>query len=159
MGGGEKIINKIVVSSPRNIPGQLYTCIPGSVNLTSSFPKEIPKHCPIEMASVDADSTKNLTRMAKPEHFPDISAVADERGSFTLSIMFHIAELVEFMTKVGTCLHPRELSTMKEKWCWILNVSWFTTHKQTLGLALCWIRICTVLKVVPSPKFLADSEH
>ena len=88
------------MSSSRDIPGQFYTGIPGSEYLTSSFPKEIQKHGPIEVASVDADSTKNLTRVGKAKHFPNISTVVDEGGSFALGIMFHIAELMKLMSKV-----------------------------------------------------------
>ena len=97
------------------------------------------------MASVDADSTKNLTRVGKTKHFPNISAVVNEGGSFALGIEFHIAELMKFMSKVCTCLYPRKLPTMKKKWYWILDVSRLTTQKQTLGFAQSWIRICAVL--------------
>ena len=52
-------------------------------------------------------------------------AVGNEECSCALGIVFHIAELVELMSKVGTCLPPRELSAMKKKSFWILEQTLF----------------------------------
>ena len=74
-----------------------------------------------------------------------------------ISIMLQIAELMQFISNVGTCLHPRKLPSIKKKWK--LDVSRFTTQKQTHCFALKWIRICTALQIVPSPKLLEDNKH
>ena len=73
--------------------------------------------------------------------------------------LFHVAGLMQLISKMCPSLNPRKLHAMQEKWCRVDCVAWFSTHEQTFSLALCWVWISAVLKIVPYSKLLTNFQH
>ena len=122
-------------------------------------PLNCHKDAPIQVPSKHIHNPQDNHRASKRKCFSDVTALPDELSSLYTSIMIHAPTLMKFMAKMCSRCYPGQLFPRKNQWSRLWQVLLLPYHKDTLGLALGWIRISRKLQVVSQGKTFTSFQH